>query len=135
MRTLFYFMLVAAVIAVRDIVAQGFSPSFDHSVAIRDLASDEKEKRRAVPISLPLPAYPFEMMRANLSGEVAIKFLVREDGTAGEAHVISTSFPEFAEPVKEVVPRWKFQPVNSAGAPTVSKVWMTCRVIFKMEDE
>lgn len=126
-------MLIACALAGAN--AQGYLPSFDHSVAVLDLASAEKEKRRAVPKSLPLPAYPFELMRANLRGEVKIRFLVLEDGSVGEVSVVSASIEEFGPPTKEAAASWKFIPVDRNGAPATVNVWMTCRVLFRMEED
>jgi TonB family protein len=135
MRTIFLVALIGLTTTVRNSVAQGYTPTYDHSIAVLELAPEERGKGRALPISLPLPPYPAEMLRAHIRGEATIRFLIQEDGTVTDVSVVSTTQREFGDPVKESATRWRFRPLDQRGVPVAVRVWMKCRVVFKIEED
>lgn len=74
------------------------------------------------------PAYPFHARERGIEGFVAVKFLVREDGSVGNVNVLKAK-PEgyFEEEVRRALPRWTFQPGRIGGEPVASWVVTTLR--------
>ena len=74
------------------------------------------------------PEYPFKARERGVEGYVAVKFLVRADGSVGNVNVLKAK-PEgyFEEEVRRALPRWKFQPGTIAGEPVPSWVVTTLR--------
>ena len=74
------------------------------------------------------PEYPFQARERGVEGYVAVKFLVRADGSVGNVNVLKAK-PEgvFEEEVRRALPRWRFQPGTIAGEPVPSWVVTTLR--------
>jgi protein TonB len=74
------------------------------------------------------PEYPFQARERGVEGYVAVKFLVRADGSVGNVNVLKAK-PEgyFEDEVRRVLPRWTFQPGTIAGEPVPSWVVTTLR--------
>lgn len=62
-----------------------------------------------VPLVIPLPDYPPEMVRIGVSGEVKLAFTVMPDGTVTTVEAKGT-VEELAEAVRLMAPRWRFEP-------------------------
>lgn len=121
---------------VGHVLGQGAYRGHDHSIAVRRLGPEGLSRGyNVLPVSLPLPAYPVEMLRAAISGDATLKFLVHEDGAVSEVVVISASQVEFSGPTKEAISRWKFRVHTERGESAPRKVWMRCQVIFKFEED
>jgi TonB family protein len=136
MRTLSIISLIA--LLATSVWSQGISHSDDFAVAVRKLAPEVRIKESIVPVSLPLPEYPTEFIRAGISGEVSIRFFVGEDGNVSEIAFLKVSQREFVAPVREAVARWKFQAYTSTpdGVKTTRRsVWMACLIQFRHEEE
>lgn len=63
------------------------------------------------------PRYPTQLRTAGIEGRVVLQFVVDTLGRAepGDVTVIETSHPQFAEAVREVLPRYRFIPGEAAG--------------------
>ncbi|MFO7608454.1 MAG: energy transducer TonB [Candidatus Krumholzibacteriia bacterium] len=74
------------------------------------------------------PDYPYGARERGLEGYVAVKFLVREDGSVGNVNVLKAK-PEgmFEDAVRRALPRWTFQPGRIGGNPVASWVVTTIR--------
>jgi protein TonB len=74
------------------------------------------------------PPYPYKAREQGIEGYVAVKFLVREDGTVGNVNILKAK-PEghFEEEVRRTLPKWKFQPGRIGGDPVASWVMTTLR--------
>jgi protein TonB len=74
------------------------------------------------------PDYPFKARERGVEGYVAVKFLVRADGSVGNVNILKAK-PEgyFEEEVRRALPRWKFQPGTIAGEAVPSWVVTTLR--------
>ncbi|MBE0565410.1 MAG: energy transducer TonB [Krumholzibacteria bacterium] len=74
------------------------------------------------------PDYPYGARERGIEGYVAVKFLVREDGTVGNVNVLKAK-PEglFDDAVRRALPKWRFQPGRIGGNPVASWVVTTIR--------
>jgi protein TonB len=63
------------------------------------------------------PRYPTQLRTAGIEGRVVLQFVVDTLGRAepGDVTVIETSHPQFAEAVREVLPRYRFIPGEASG--------------------
>ena len=74
------------------------------------------------------PEYPYKARERGIEGYVAVKFLVREDGSVGNVNVLKSK-PRglFEEEVRRILPRWRFQPGRIGGDAVASWVVTTIR--------
>ena len=114
--------------------SQGAYKGSDHTISAR-LRISPSDDGRADPIALPLPAYPQKMLGAGIGGEATVKFLVREDGTVSDVSIIASTQSEFGDPTREAAAHWRFTPPKHRRTQAPVKLWMTCRVIFKFDEE
>ena len=56
------------------------------------------------------PLYPTEMVRAGVSGEVLVDFIVDTDGNVRNAHPVQSSRQDFEASAVNAVVKWKFVP-------------------------
>lgn len=74
------------------------------------------------------PEYPYAARERGIEGYVAVKFLVREDGSVGNVNVLkSKPQGQFEESVRSVLPKWRFQPGQIGGEAVASWVITTIR--------
>jgi protein TonB len=74
------------------------------------------------------PTYPYKARERGIEGYVAVKFMVREDGSVGNVNILKAK-PEgyFEEEVRRALLGWKFQPGQIGGEPVASWVVTTLR--------
>ena len=65
------------------------------------------------------PRYPDELMEQGIRGAVRVRFTVDRQGRVRDAQIVSATHPAFAKAVREVLPRWRFEPARSAAGTTV----------------
>jgi TonB family protein len=87
-----------------------------------------------VPIGpTPTPRYPGELQTQRLEGEVVVRFRVDERGRvdASSMQVQQSPHPLFTEAVRNVLPRFRFEPARS-GAPgsKPQAAWVQFRTQF-----
>jgi periplasmic protein TonB len=70
----------------------------------------------------PLPAYPFEMRRSGLKGEVVVEFIVDTQGNVRDPFIVRSSHPGFEQAALDVVLKWKFKPGKKGGASQNTRV-------------
>jgi protein TonB len=63
----------------------------------------------------PQPAYPYEMSRAGISGDVTVEFIISEQGDVIDARVIRSSHREFETSAMQAVLKWKFKAGRKDG--------------------
>jgi TonB family protein len=105
----------------------------DYGIFVRHLRP-ENAPATAASLSLPLPAYPAELLRAGIEGYVSVRFLVSTDGAVTQVEIIAASQREFAAPVRDVVHTWRLTrspAVSGAMAPC----WMQCTIVFRTHEE
>lgn len=65
------------------------------------------------------PQYPAELLRAGLSGEVRVRFMVNAAGEVLSPHILYSTHPDFAGAVLKVIPLWRFVPRTLSQYPPV----------------
>ena len=78
------------------------------------------------------PEYPYRAREQGIEGYVAVKLLVREDGSVARMNVLKAQ-PEglFEDAVRRAVPGWKFQPGKIAGEPVTA--WIVTTIRFDLQ--
>jgi TonB family protein len=68
-------------------------------------------------VSVQLPPYPDDLRRANITGDVAIRFKVASNGAVSDARVEGSPHPVLAGYVLASVLTWRFEPLTRNGQP------------------
>ena len=94
------------------------------------MASDERnDPPRAVVRTKPI--YPFKAQQRGIEGQVAIRFLVRRDGSIGDIVIDHANPPGvFEDAVREAVSHWRFEPGRLAGEPV--DTWVSLPISFDL---
>jgi protein TonB len=87
----------------------GFGQGMKDLFNVNDL--DQKPILR-VPVQ---PAYPYEMSRAGITGDVTVEFIINTNGDVTQAQVMRSSHREFEVPAVQAVLKWKFKPGRKGG--------------------
>lgn len=78
--------------------------------------------------------YPQNAYDSHIQGRVIVQFLVKEDGSVGDAKIIRSVFPSLDEEVLRVVRTLpKFNPAILNGKAV--EYWFTIPVVFRLEDD
>lgn len=78
--------------------------------------------------------YPENAMRNGVQGRVVVQFVIKKDGTVGEAKVVRGKDPELdAEALRVVGTLPAFEPGKMAGNPV--NVWFTLPVTFRIPEQ
>lgn len=75
---------------------------------------DQLSQRPAARVQ-PGPAYPYEMSRAGISGDVVVEFIINEQGDVIDARVVRSSHREFEVSAMQAVLKWKFKAGRKDG--------------------
>lgn len=92
---------------------------------------DQLSQRPAARVQ-PGPAYPYEMSRAGISGDVVVEFIINEHGDVIDARVIRSSHREFEASAMQAVLKWKFKAGRKDGKAV--KVRASQLLEFNLED-
>lgn len=63
------------------------------------------------------PAYPFDMRRKGVPGEVTLDLVINASGEVTDAVAIQTTLADFAPAAEAAVKKWQFSPGMKDGAP------------------
>jgi TonB family protein len=63
------------------------------------------------------PAYPIELMRQNVGGTVALRAVIRADGSVGDVRVVRSVDDRLDRYASEALSRWHFYPATRNGIP------------------
>jgi TonB family protein len=96
-------------------------------VAATHLALDEPLKV----LSAPQPDYPEAFRRAEITGTVAVKFLVEEDGTVSNVAALGSPQADLAALAVQTVRGWRFKPLKRKGQPV--RAWMRQDFQFRLD--
>jgi protein TonB len=72
------------------------------------------------------------MRRDGISGVVAIKVVINEQGEVEECNVTKSSRSEFDQSAIDAVKRWKFKPASKGGAAV--KAHLVIPIKFSMDE-
>lgn len=86
---------------------------------IFDLSSLDQ---RPVPRFQARPAYPTEMRRAGVNGDVVVEFVVDADGNVRDAFAVRSSHREFEAEAINAVLKWKFRPGKKGGVAVATRM-------------
>jgi protein TonB len=79
------------------------------------------------------PAYPFEMRRAGITGEVIVGFIVNINGDVQDAYAIRSTQREFDANAVQAVMKWKFRPGKRGGKAVNTR--MQVPIVFSISEE
>jgi TonB family protein len=63
------------------------------------------------------PAYPLELMKQNVQGTVAVRAIIRADGSVSDVKVLRSADERLDRYACEALSRWQFDPATRSGAP------------------
>jgi periplasmic protein TonB len=87
-----------------------------------------------LPVSQTKPLYPYRARRLRLDGKVAVRFLVKEDGTVERIEILESAPPGvFDDSVRSALASWRFSPGKVKGKPVCTRV--ATSIEFKFEDQ
>ena len=112
--------------------AQGYNPEYGASVTITYRAP---KGRVPAEVKITPPAYPFEMHRAGLSGEISFEITVQDDGTVTGGLVTEASQPAFRQSVEEALVTWKFQSRKEEMNESPRPLLLKGKIRFSIIDE
>lgn len=79
------------------------------------------------------PAYPFEMRRAGINGEVVVQFIVDTNGDVRDPFVVRSTQREFEAAALSAVSKWKFRPGRRGGRAVNTR--MVVPMVFSLNNE
>lgn len=121
-------------LAARRGFPQGVTFPFDHTVAVKDLAEEEKERASlSHPVTMPFPAFPPELLRAGVSGEASIRFQVHADGNVSDVIVMAASHDDFGGAARVAADGWRFSSSVDRTSGKATKNRARCRLVFRVD--
>ena len=81
--------------------------------------------------STPYPEYPFELVRAAVTGKAAVKFKVLADGRVANVELMSASNEKFGDAAMKAVRSWVFLPLKVNGPNYPSEVTVESSFVFE----
>ncbi len=90
-------------------------PGANFGKGISDLFNVNDLDQKPIARVQPQPAYPYEMSRAGITGEVVVEFIINTNGDVVQAQVTRSSHREFEVPAIQAVLKWKFKPGRKGG--------------------
>jgi TonB family protein len=88
--------------------------------------------QRPTPRAQPQPAYPYELSRAGISGDVVVEFIISENGDVIDTSIVRSSHHDFELPALQAVQQWKFKSGRKGGKAV--KVRVSQLIEFNLED-
>lgn len=86
--------------------------NFGKGMELFDVSQLDQRPVLRVPVQ---PAYPYEMSRAGINGNVVVEFIISSNGDVTQAQIIRSSNREFEVPAMQAVLKWKFKPGRKGG--------------------
>ena len=84
-----------------------------------ELKDDSPEGDLSAPVAVQKvdPAYPTELMRQNVSGNVTLSAVIHSDGSVDGVRVLSSADDRLNEYARSALARWRFLPATKNGNP------------------
>lgn len=88
-------------------------------IRFAELKTAQKEGELLAPVATEKsdPAYPMELMKANVHGSVTLYAVIHSDGRVGDIRVLSSPDERLDPYATNALSRWKFLPALKAGKP------------------
>ena len=90
-------------------------PEQIYNAASKDVTPPEK-------VSGTEPKYPEKARRRGIQGDVAVSFILKEDGTPSYIFVAESLDPDLDESAIEAVRGWRFKPATREGHPAAAAI-------------
>ena len=104
------------------------------TVALVTQAKDSPARTAGYPLSaFPLPAYPSEMARAGITGEVTARVVVGKDGRVRNVVLTNSSQREFEAGVVAAIKLWRFCELPEARNADLKGLIVDCVLQFSLE--
>jgi TonB family protein len=71
------------------------------------------------------PAYPLELMRAQIQGKVTLFAVIHSDGHVGDIRVLNSVDDRLDEYARSALSQWRFRPATKAGAAVALQAVVT----------
>ncbi len=115
-------------------VSAPLTPSTGISTPIlKEFYEHDEVDRKPVAIYKTEPEYPYRARKFEITGKVAVKFLVDEKGKTSQISIITSSPPEiFNDSVERAVLSWRFSPGEVKGKPV--KTWLKVQIKFTLDE-
>ena len=84
--------------------------------------------------AMPMPLFPFQLVRAGIAGEVEVKLAIDRDGFVTEATVLRSSQKDFEAPTLVAVRQWRFVEAVLPDAKAKSGAIVKCRIKFAFDE-
>jgi len=78
---------------------------------------DKSELTAPDPIHKVDPAYPLELMKAQIEGTVTLYAVIHSDGKVGDVRVLSSPDERLDEYARSALTSWRFRPATKGGNP------------------
>lgn len=95
-------------------------------------AQPEAFDQAPVPIERARPQYPFDLRKANITGQVIVEFIVTTKGDVVNAFALRFTHPGFAPAAVAAVLKWKFKPGIKNGRPVNTRLQVP--IVFTLND-
>jgi TonB family protein len=88
-------------------------------IRFAELTEGKKEGELEAPVAMEKsdPAYPLELIRANVHGTVTLYAIIHADGKVGNIRVLNSADERLDSYAAQALARWKFAPAERAGKP------------------
>ena len=77
---------------------------------------------RPVPVKTPPPSYPQDLKQSGVTGMVAVRVEIDEQGNVVECAISKSTHPGFEQAALDAIRGWKFKPASKAGAAVKSRL-------------
>ncbi len=84
--------------------------------------------------TMPMPLFPFQLVRAGIAGEVEVKLAIDRDGFVKEATIVRSSQQDFEAPTLIAVKQWRFIEAILPGAKEKLGALVKCRIKFAFDE-
>jgi TonB family C-terminal domain len=85
-----------------------------------------------IPENNPKPIYPQALLRAGITGDVRVGFVVNADGSVSKVSILQSEHPDLAEAVRVAIKQWRFKPWTVDGdKPAEQEV--TAPMVFRLD--
>ena len=116
----------------REITSPQMEPVANFGEGIANLFNINKIDQRPTPRVQPQPAYPYELSRAGISGDVVVEYIINENGDVIDTRIVRSSHQGFEIPAVQAVQQWKFKAGRKGGKAV--KVRVSQLIEFNLED-
>lgn len=90
-------------------------PGANFGSGIKDLFNVGDLDQKPVAQVRVQPAYPYEMSRAGITGNVTVEFIINTNGEVTQCQIMRSTHREFEVPAQQAVLKWRFKAGRKGG--------------------